>query len=199
MEGFARRRHVTGFAVASGLALAATGCGGDDPKIEDASGGEPFKISVRASFPEKQRLADQRTLSITVRNEDSRPLPDVAVVLQGLERRISEADNGAGRVADPRRPIWILDEAPAGGRTAYVDTWALGGLPAGRERTFRWKLTPTVAGRFRVRWRVAAAVEQDAEVRSTGGATSGSFVVRISDEPPATTVDPDTGRVVPST
>lgn len=198
MRGTTRYRAST-LALAAGLALGVSACGGDDPEIEDAAKGEPFRVSVEAKFPERQRLADQRTLEITVRNEDRRALPDVAVVLEGLERRISAEDNGAGRIADPRRPIWIVDRPPAGGQTAYVDTWALGPLPAGAEKTFRWKLTPTVAGRYKVRWRVAAAVEQNGPVRAASGRTSGTFDVRIADEPESTTIDPESGKVVPAT
>ncbi len=201
MEGIrgTTRYRASTLALAAGLALGVSACGGDDPEIEDAAKGQPFRVAVSASFPERQRLAAQRTLEITVRNQDSRPLPDVAVVLNGLERRIASEDNGAGRIADPRRPIWIVDQPPAGGQTAYVDTWALGALPAGAERTFRWKLTPTVAGRHKVRWRVAAAVEQNGAVRASGGRASGTFDVRIDGKPEETTIDPDTGKVVPAT
>ena len=127
MQGIGSRSQVSVLALATGIVVAVGGCGGDDPKIEDASGGNDFRVSARASFDERQDLARTRTLRITVRNEEQhRTLPDVAVVLKGLQRRIPAGDNGAGRVADPRRPIWVLDEPPD------VVTWSkkfqLGGL-----------------------------------------------------------------------
>lgn len=164
------------------LALAATGltaCGGETAKVEDASDGRPFAVSATASFPKSQRLANAEELRITVKNEDTRPLPNVAVVLDGLTRDIPVADNGAGRVADPRRPVWIVDAPPTGGTTAYVGTSALGRLAPGASKTFRWELTPTVAGSHRLRWRVAAGVDEDGPVR--GDSTRGTFAVSVRD------------------
>lgn len=167
-----------------GLALAVpaaglTACGGERATVADASDGRPFAVSTTATFARTQRLANVEELRITVRNEDSRPLPNVAVVLDGLTRRIPVADNGTGRVADPRRPVWIVDAPPAGGATAYVDTSALGRLAPGASKTFRWELTPAVAGRHALRWRVSADVAQDGPVR--GDATSGTFDVTVRD------------------
>ncbi|MEV4420417.1 hypothetical protein AB0L40_10650 [Patulibacter sp. NPDC049589] len=172
----------------SGVALVAcvaglSACGGGDGDVKDASDGRPFAITATARFAKSQRLANVETLRITVKNEDSRPLPDVAIVLGGLNRSIPVADNGAGRVADPRRPVWIVDVPPAGATTAYAGTWALGSLPAGATKTFTWRLTPTVAGRHTVRWRAAAALDEDGPVRaSSGGTTSGTLPVRVSSE-----------------
>ena len=172
--------------VASGIAVVVaaaglTACGGDAKELEDASDGRPFAVTATASFERTQRLANAEELRITVKNDDDRPLPDVAVTLDGLNRTIPTADNGAGRVADPRRPIWVVDAPPAGGTTAYVGTWALGRLAPGASRTFTWELTPTVAGSHRVRWRVAGAVEDAAPVRASSGATRGTLPVRVSD------------------
>lgn len=181
----------------AGCALLLTACGSEAPDIEDASDGKPFAVSVTASFEEGQELAKTETLKVTVRNEDSRTLPDVSVVLDGLQRTIASEDNGAGRVADPRRPIWVLDAPPAGATTAYVNTWALGPLPEGASKTFRWKLTPVVAGSHKVTWRVAGGVDSNAPVEATRGTTKGTFSVRVSKTPRSTTIDPETNRVVP--
>lgn len=165
------------------LALAATGltaCGGETAEVEDSSNGRPFAVSATATFAKTQRLANVEELRITVKNDDSRPVPNVAVVLNGLTRSIPVADNGAGRVADPRRPVWIVDAPPTGGTTAYVGTSALGRLAPGASKTFRWQLTPAVAGGHALRWRVAADVDADGPV--TGGPTSGTFDVTVSDD-----------------
>jgi hypothetical protein len=168
--------------------LAALACGvgltacGSEAKIVDASDGRPFAVSAKATFAKSQRLANVEELRVTVTNEDTRALPDVAVVLSGLGREISVADNGAGRTADPRRPVWIVDAPPAGGQTAYAGTSALGRLAAGARRTFVWQLTPVVAGTHRLTWRVAAALDADGPVRAAGGGrTKGSFRVRVAD------------------
>ncbi|MCK9249682.1 MAG: hypothetical protein M0P31_12015 [Solirubrobacteraceae bacterium] len=181
----------------AGCALLLTACGSEAPDIEDASDGRPFAVSVTADFEERQELAGTETLRITVRNQDDRTLPDVSVVLDGLQRTIASEDNGAGRIADPRRPIWVVDAPPAGSTTAYVNTWALGPLPQGESKTFRWKLTPVVPGTHDVEWRVSGGVDSDAPVRASRGETEGTFKVRVAETPRSTTVDPDTNRVVP--
>jgi hypothetical protein len=174
-------RTATGFALLA-TAAGATACGGERAEVTDASDGRPFAVSAKATFARSQRLANVEELRITVKNEDSRALPDVAVVLKGLDRRIPVTDNGAGRVADPRRPVWVVDAPPAGGTTAYVGTSALGRLAPGATKTFTWQLTPTVAGKHRLTWRIAAALDQDGPVKAASGSrTRGSFAVDVAD------------------
>lgn len=183
------RRRPTRPATSAVSALAAvacvaglSACGGGDDDIEDASGGQPFAVSATASFADSQKLANVETLKITVKNADTRTIPDVAVVVEGLNRTIPAQDNGAGRVADPRRPVWVVDAGPKGGTTAYVNTWALGRLAPGASRTFTWQLTPVVAGKHTLRWRTAAALDENGPVRASGGPSAGSFDVSVSDE-----------------
>ncbi|WP_026912900.1 hypothetical protein [Patulibacter minatonensis] len=164
-------------------AVGLTACGGGDGELKDASGGQPFAVSAQATFAKDQKLANVETLTVTVKNADQRALPDVAVTLGGLNRSIAVADNGAGRVADPRRPIWVVDEPPKGGTTAYVGTWALGRLAPGASKTFTWKLTPAVAGSHAVRWRVSAGLDENGPVRAaSGGSTSGTLDTVVSDD-----------------
>ena len=71
-----------------------------------------------ASFPTEQRLADRTTLTITVRNADSKRVPDVAVTVLGAEASapaaaFAEANSQPG-LADPSRPVWVLDDGPRG-------------------------------------------------------------------------------------
>jgi hypothetical protein len=87
-----------------------------------------------------------------------------------------------GAPADPARPVWVLDEEPAGGRTAYGGTWAFGRVARGATREIRFTLTAARPGRYRVRWRVSPALEGDARLRA-GGRTRGAFRVTISREP----------------
>jgi hypothetical protein len=87
---------------------------------------------------------------------------------------------------------------PGGGQTAYLNTWALGPLPAGRTQTFTWRVVPVKPGVHTVHYAVAAGLAGNAKARLTaGGAVHGQFKVSIAAAPPTTHVDPSTGRVVP--
>ena len=83
----------------------------------------------------------------------------------------------------------MLDRGPRGGDTAYVDTWAFGALPRGATRIVTFRVTAARAGRWRLTWRVAPALEGD--VRLTGGGrTRGAFRVTITDAPVDSRVGP---------
>jgi len=97
--------------------------------------------------------------------------------------------------ADSERPVWIVDAGPGGATTALTDTWALGALAPGRTRTFRWRLSPVAAGRYTLRYTVAAGLGGRARVHGASPVT-GTFAVRISRKPAAARVDPVTGAVV---
>ncbi len=118
-----------GAAIAAAL-LAATvvsGCGGgerQDAGEKDAS--YPVQLS-RPHFPRLQGLGETASFSIAVRNPGTETIPNIAMTLDGLNN--PDAVPGA---ADPERPIWIINAGPVGGRTAYVNTWALGPLRPGQ-------------------------------------------------------------------
>jgi hypothetical protein len=179
------------------------GCGGGERQDANEPSGT-FKVEVtKASFPKRQRLSDSAVMRIVVRNADTRAIPNVAVSV------LSDGPKGGGGFAtraeggdlsDPTRQLWIVDRAPRGGDTAYVSTWALGRLAAGRSRTFEWRVTPIVAGSHTLRYRVAAGLNGKARAQTEGGReASGTFQVNVSSKPPAVTVDPETGDVVNST
>jgi hypothetical protein len=128
-----------------------------------------------------------------VRNaERERAIPNVAVTVEGLGARSSQPG-----LSDPNRPVWIVDRAPAGGTTAYTNTWALGTVPGGGEREFVWRLTPVAAGRHVVSFRVAAGLDGKAVARLAGGAApAGRFTVTVSGAPADARIDPRTGDVV---
>jgi hypothetical protein len=179
------------------------GCGGGERQDANEPSGT-FKVDVvKASFPRHQRLSDEATMRIVVRNADTRTIPNVAVSV------LSDDPKGGGGFttrseqaaqSDPTRQLWIVDRGPRGGDTAYVSTWALGPLPAGRARTFVWHVTPVVAGSHTLRWRVAAGLNGKAHAQTDRGQeASGLFPVDVSSKPAAVTVDPKTGDVVVST
>jgi len=177
-------------AAASG---AATGCGSG----ERQDSGEPagtFRVDVLdARFPERQRLAQQTQMTIRVRNAGSRTVPNLAVTVDRFSRRSEETG-----LADASRAVWIVDREPAGGTTAYRNTWSLDGVPPGAVRTFTWRVTAMAPGRHELTYRVAAGLDGRAEaVTREGGPPEGSFSVTVSARPARERVDPETGRVVP--
>ena len=70
------------------------------------------------------------------------------------------------------------DAAPEGGETAYVDTWALGKLRAGEERTFKWSVTAVRAGDYKLEYEVAAGLDGKAKAVGVGGAAPARAVRR---------------------
>ena len=176
-------------------AVAVAGCGGGGASARqdaDEPRGTWTVDVVEAEFPSTQRLARQETMRIRVRNEDDRPLPNVAVTVNGFSYRSEQAG-----LADPTRPVWILDNGPRGGTTAYTNTWALGRIPPGETKTFEWRATPVRAGQHRLTYRVSAGLDGKAKARLAGGdAPSGSFSVRVDRKPSDARVDPDSGDVL---
>jgi hypothetical protein len=184
-----RRTTATGLCAA---AVLVAGCGnGTRQDADEASG--TFEVEVvSASFPEKQKLARQERFVVEVRNADDETLPNVAVTINpGFSVRSNRQD-----LADPNRPVWIVDEGPLGGGTAYTSTWALGALEAGESKRFVWKVTPVRAGSHEVRYRVAAGLDGKAKAVAGGKAAEGTFNVVITQKPSQATVDPETGEVL---
>ncbi|MDQ3740923.1 MAG: hypothetical protein M3320_06555 [Actinomycetota bacterium] len=175
------------------LAALASGCGGGGERQDEDEPKGNFAVDVLdASFPRSQRLAEQTELRVRVRNAGSKTIPNLAVTVDGFARRSEQQG-----LADPSRPVWIIDEGPRGGVTAYTNTWALGKVAAGKTEEFVWKVTPVRAGRYEVKWRVAAGLDGKAKATVAGGdRPAGSFTVNVSREPDQSRVDPDTGNVV---
>jgi hypothetical protein len=182
-------------AAVTGL-LVLGGCGGSDDEREGASdrpGTYPVDV-VTASFPSRQQISQTATLRVTVRNAGTETIPNVAVSLDG----ITELNEQVG-IADPRTPLWIVDDAPRAGVTAYVNTWALGPLAPDEEQEYVWRMTPVVAGRHTVGWRVAANLTGSAKAELTdGGIPEGQFSVRVRSRPKQARVNPETGAIVRS-
>jgi ABC-type glycerol-3-phosphate transport system substrate-binding protein len=180
------------------------GCGGGERQDANESSGT-FKVKVlKASFPERQRLANQAVMRVVVRNDSGKTIPNVAVTVTSDD----DAKGGAGfttrstgaDLSDPTRRLWIVDQGPRGGDTAYVSTWALGPLAADRTKTFEWQVTPVVAGTHLLRWHVAAGLNGKAVARTANGQdAAGTFRVRVASKPAPVKVDPKTGDIVAST
>lgn len=186
-----RRGTRIGSVVAAAAALAVAGCDGEDRQDVNEPEGTYTVEVVEASFPEEQSLAEQSEMEITVRNVDTKPVPVVAVTVDSFAK-----DSDQPGLADPSRPVWIVDEAPEGGVSAYTDTWSLGTLAPGQTRTFRWAVTAVQAGTHSVSYRVAAGLDGKAKaLLPSGAAPEGTFEVAIAEEPAEARVDPRTGEV----
>ena len=185
------RRGATA-ALATSVVAFAVGCGGGEPQDKNEPSGTFSMNVVKAAFPSSQSLAKQEAMTIAVKNTDSREIPDLAVTIDSFTTRSQEPG-----LADPNRPIWIVDEGPTGGTTAYTNTWAVGRVPAGATRTFTWKVTAIQAGTHTVKYRVAAGLNGKAKAKVNGkNDYQGSFTVAISRKPAQATVDPNTGQVI---
>ena len=200
-----RRRLQLAMSCACALALSA--CGGGERQDANEPEGD-YKVEVlKAEFPSKQKLAKSSDLVITVKNaESSKPIPNIAVTLRGFDVKLDNDD-----LADPKRPVFVIngvpkdigtfpeskEAAPEGGETAYVDTWALGRLKAGEEKTFKWNVTAVRPGPYRLRYRVAAGLDGKAKAVAVGGqAPSGLFIGTVKDKAPDTRIADDGETVV---
>ena len=177
---------------ASAAALAGAGCGGGE-RQDAAEPSGTFQVDVvRASFPTKQHLAQPERFVIAVRNSGQKTVPNVAVTVSSFAERSEQAG-----LADSQRAVWIIDDSPRGGQTAYTNTWALGRLAPGQTRRFVWRVTAVQSGTHTVKWQVAAGLNGKAKATLSGNrAPAGSVTVDVSDKPGQARVDPKTGKVV---
>ena len=161
------------------LAVALSACGQDRQDENEAEG--KYKVDVvSASFPGRQHLADEATLRIKIQNKDSREIPNLAVTVDGFGQRRENVG-----LADPERPVWLVNEGPYNSNSALTNTWTVGPVPAGQTRTLDWKVTAVRAGTYSVRYRVAAGIDGKAIAESFdgSGAAKGSFIARITRAP----------------
>ncbi len=197
-----RRLRRSGPIAAIAVALALSACGGQARQDANAPSGN-FTVSVPvAKFPTSQRLAQHTHLVISVRNSDTRTIPNVAVTI--TNPRYGTAAQAFGELisstsqplASRSRPVWIIDRppgpctyscqdgGPGGAVTAYSNTWALGALKPGATATFDWALTAVKPGTFQVQYRVAAGLNGKAKaVLADGGPPLGTFTVHVTTAP----------------
>ena len=187
-------------ALLAALTVALSGCGGAEAQDENEPEGS-FRLEVvEASFPAQQRIADAIKMRITVRNPGSETVPHVAATVETEGRQpgsgpVAFAQSSSDpRLADPNRPVWVLDQEPRGGTSAYANTWTLGSLRPGQTKTFEWQLTPVEPGSYQLSYRVAPGLDGKATLAS-GTRARGNFEVTISDEPVPARVS-DSGEVV---
>ena len=186
-----RRRALVIPAVAS--LLLASGCGSSGPRQDANEPSGDYKVQVvQAKFPKRQSLAKRSIMVITVKNVDSKTIPNVAVTVKSFDQRSSDPN-----LADPRRPQFVVNTGPRGGDTAYVGTSALGPLKPGESKTFKWDVTAVVAGKYSLKYAVAAGLNGKARaVLDAGGAPAGEFKGIVTQRAPAAKVADDGHTVV---
>jgi hypothetical protein len=201
--------------LAAALTLAACG---DEPRqdAEEPTGDFPVEV-VSAKFPPKQRLAETQDLTLEIENSGSETIPNLAITIWTGDEKADGSFNTRSAqtdLADPNRPVWILengypkllepgtdpdelDDAPsAGAEVAATDTYAFGPLAAGENLTAVWRVTPVKAGTFNVHYTIAAGLHGQAKaVTADGSPVEGEFVTTITDRPPQTRVT-ESGEVV---
>jgi hypothetical protein len=196
--------------------VAACGDGGEERADADEPSGE-FQVEVtEAKFPNHQRLAEATDLELEVENTGNEQVPELAVTIfvdEGADGPFSVRSAQPG-LADPNRPVWILEEhwpkllrpgesrkelaraPPAGADVANTNTFAFGPMAPGDTKHMVWRVTPIDGGTYTVNYEVAAGLHGKARaVTASGGPVQGSFVVTISTKPPETRVN-DQGEVV---
>jgi hypothetical protein len=192
-------RAGAGFRLPLGLALALipaatlglSACGGESQDAHEPSGN--FKVEiVKATFPGDQKLAKRSTMVIAVKNVDKRTLPDVSVTVKSFNRRSTAAN-----LADPNRPVFVVNKGPSGSETANEPTAALGPLAPGRTAVFKWNVTAVQAGTYRIHYEVSAGLFGKARaIDSRGQRPTGEFSGKISKAPPNSRVNFNNGRTV---
>jgi hypothetical protein len=201
-----RRGHPALAGLCAIATIALVGCGGGDRQDKNEPSGQ-FNVDVtEASFPPDQKLAKQSDIVIAVKNTGNETVPNITVTLNGLDYRLKDKS-----VADPARPQFVIngvpknigsfaeskDAAPEGGETAYVNTWALGPLAPGKERTFRWTVTAVKGGPYKLTYEVAGGLNGKAKaVNASGQTPRGLFSGTVDDTPPQTKVSDDGVTVI---
>ena len=188
-------RRVTANLWACAAATAATGalgaCGGGERRDADVPDGTYTVAVGRFAFPTEQRLAQQSTLVLEVRNAGEEAIPNLVVSMRGFRDRA-----GGSRDADLGRDLWIVDDGPGAAATAFEDTWSAGRLEPGRTATLRWRVTAVVPGTHTVRYAVAPALAGAARATLPGGGEpAGALRVRVRADPARARVDPRSGAV----
>lgn len=217
-------RIASGLAVL-GSAIVLAACGGEERQdAREPSGRFPVDVS-EAKFPREQTLAEEPYLILAIDNEGDEQIPDLAVTIW-TEEAGSDSDPADGSfsirsdqpgLANPNRPVWILEEGfpkklptgvqvnelakrpPGGTEVAQTNTFSFGAVAPGDELSMAWKLSAVEPGTYTVRYEVAAGLTGDARAVTLGGEpVEGQFTATISDRPPQSRVN-DAGRVVEGT
>jgi hypothetical protein len=195
------------FALAASLAA----CGESASSDSNQAAGT-YKVKVtNAKFPTDQQLGQTSLLRIGVRNTGTKTVPAVAVTISigGKEGETSSLPFGIHdpqpELAQPDRPVWVLAEdfpkfagsdAPGGTSTSAHKTFDLGPLKPDATVEAIWKLSAVKAGTYTLLYGIEGGLSGKSKAETGGGVKpGGSFVVKIAERPPNTTVT-DSGQII---
>ena len=170
-----------------------SGCGGEKKQDADEPVGN-FDVDVtKADFPRKQKLAKNSDLVIRIKNSGDKALPNPALTVTGLDFRKDDPS-----LADPSRPVFVVNAFPSGSDTAFVGTYAFGKpLKPGKSATFKFRVTAVRPGPYRLTYKIAAGLNGKAKaVDEFGKQPSGSFIGSVSDAAPESRVGDDGETVI---
>lgn len=188
-------------------------CGGDDSSPEASEPAGTYELRVtEASFPAEQDLGETSLLELGFRNTGEKTVPTLAVTIS-IAGRQGETSSLPFAIHDPTpglarpdRPVWVLaatyprlrgSSKPGGASTSNAKTFAFGPLKPGQRTEAVWKLSAVRAGKYTLRYSVAAGLGGEAKAETSGGVVpGGSIVAEITTELPETEVT-DSGEVVP--
>lgn len=196
------------------MAALLAACGGGDSSSEASEPEGTYDVRVtEASFPAEQDLGQTSLLRLGFRNDGEKAVPVLAVTIS-IAGKQGETSTLPFGVHDPTpglaqsdRPVWVLaatyprlqgSSEPGGASTSNAKTFALGPLKPGQTTKAVWKLSAVRAGKYTLRYGVAAGLGGKAKAETGGGAPGGTFVAEIATELPDTEVT-DSGEVVEKT
>ncbi|MBA3301715.1 MAG: hypothetical protein H0T15_07570 [Thermoleophilaceae bacterium] len=171
-----------------------SGCGGGEKKQDAAEPAGDFDVEVTtAEFPKQQKLAKNSSLLIRVKNTGDKALPNPALTVTGLDFRKDDPT-----LADPNRPVFVVNSIPTGSDTAFVGTYAFGKrLAPGKSATFRFRVTAVRPGPYRLTYKIAAGLNGKAKaIDEFGKRPSGTFLGSVSDAAPDSRIGPDGETVI---
>ena len=224
MFGPPMRRGARTFFGGLAAVIAVAGCGSGSPQNAKAPNGR-FPVSVTASFPPSQRLAEHTHMVIKVTNTGHKAIPNIAVTVcnvtctypapigQGTSVRAFSTYLKMSGVASHSRPVWVVEQTPgscsgasgyscanggSGADTAVQsNTWQRGSpLKPGGTAVFDWKVAAVNPGTYTVAWEVSGDLYGNAKaVLSNGSIPQGTLPVTIHRAPSQTYVN-DAGQIV---
>lgn len=167
--------------------IALAGCGEStrqDANDKDAS----FDVAVTdAAFPARQDLAEETEMTISVRNLSDETIPNLAATIdaEGMGTQVNAFGTLSEQpgLAARSRPVWIVQQGPSNGDTAYANTWALGPVAAGKTKTFVWRVAAIRSGTYRLTYRLAGSLPGGAKLLDDGETPTGRFDVKVTDKP----------------
>ena len=124
-------------------------------------------------------------MSIRVRNADTKAAPNVAVTVETDPSKPGEGTAAFGqrssdtRLADPERPVWVVDDGPAGGDSRPPTPGPSAASRPARRRSSSWKVTAVEPGTYTIKYRVSPGLNGRARL-AAGGRADGSFKVEIA-------------------